>query len=90
MVINYRLFATMKTFGRFRYLSVLSIGITMFLMACSTGENENPILIGISKGKPDKSYGAYTEWLNAADSTVMVVDLYHLTLDSALKVLDGF
>jgi putative glutamine amidotransferase len=88
MVIIYQLSATMKTSGRCPYMLILCIGITMFLMACSARDNTDPILIGISKGKPDQYYGAYTEWLKAADSTVMVVDLYHLTLDSALRVLD--
>ena len=88
MVIIYQLSAAMKTSIRCLYMFILCIGIVMFLVACSAREKADPILIGVSKGKPDEYYGAYARWLKAADSTVVVVDLYHLTLDSALRVLD--
>ncbi len=58
------------------------------LFACSTEDTSAPLVIAISKGKPDKYYGAYTRWLKEADSTIEVIDLYHMPLDSALALLD--
>ena len=78
----------MKTSRRFGYLILLLSGIMVLISSCSRDEEMSSVLIAISKAKPDKYYGAYTEWLKAADSTIRVVDLYHLSADSAMAVLE--
>jgi putative glutamine amidotransferase len=88
MVAVHILQVTMKTSRRFGYLILLLSGIMVLISSCNKDEDISSVLIAISKGKPDKYYGAYTEWLKSADSTVNVVDLYHLPLDSAMAMLD--
>jgi putative glutamine amidotransferase len=58
------------------------------LTSCKTGvDGEDRIRIAISKATPEDVYSNYIRWLKAADSTVQYVDLYHLEIDSAIKLL---
>ena len=84
----YQLSDYMKNFRRCVYLIATSMAVMYFVGACSLTEDPSSITIAISKGKPDKYYGAYSDWLRAADSTIEVIDLYHIPLDSAMKLLD--
>jgi len=89
MVFFYQLSDVMKKIRRCTYMITLSLAIIVFVCGCSCTDKTSSVVIAISKGKPDKYYGAYTEWLKAADSTIELIDLYHLPLDSALKVIDN-
>jgi putative glutamine amidotransferase len=88
MVPVQKVYVAMQTSRRFVYLISLFLGIMVFISSCNKEEEISSVLIAISKGKPDQYYGAYTEWLKATDSTIKVVDLYHLPIDSALEMLD--
>ncbi|MEA3476750.1 MAG: gamma-glutamyl-gamma-aminobutyrate hydrolase family protein [Bacteroidota bacterium] len=70
------------------FMWIACLVLIVGLSACSTEDTSAPLVIAISKGKPDKYYGAYTRWLKEADSTIEVIDLYHMPLDSALALLD--
>ena len=85
----YQVSATMMKLRRCVYLIAISMGVMYFVSACSLTEESSSVTIAVSKGKPDKYYSAYTEWLKAADSTIKVLDLYHIPLDSAMKVLNN-
>ncbi len=89
MVFFYQLSDVMKKIRRCAYMITLSLGFIVFVCGCSCTDKTSSVVIAMSKGKPDKYYGAYTEWLKAADSTIELIDLYHLPLDSALKVIDN-
>lgn len=73
-------------------LSILLFALTMtavvILQQCSGPEKPEPLLIGISKGAPESSYGNYARWLGTIDTMVACVDLYHMPVDSALSLLD--
>lgn len=58
------------------------------LAGCREEHSEEPLRVAISKAKPEKYYGNYSKWLKHADSTIVCLDMYHTTLDSALMMLD--
>jgi putative glutamine amidotransferase len=61
--------------------------VVIILSGCSSN-NSNKIIIAISKGKPSEHYGNYGKWLKAADPEIEWVDMYHISLDSALQVMN--
>lgn len=68
-----------------------SISILLFsvlLIGCNTNKQPRIIKIAVSKAVPEKSYINYINWLKTADSTVICLDMYHLEIDSALKLLE--
>ena len=70
-------------------LSALSLIILLLLFSsCNQTHKPEPITIGISKGLPEKYYGNYANWLNTADTNIICIDLYHMSLDSALLLLE--
>jgi len=60
----------------------------VLLIGCSTSNKPQTktIKIAISKAVPENSYINYINWLKTADSTVICLDMYHLEIDSALKL----
>ncbi len=75
---------------KFKSLFLITFSILVIFSGCSTPEKHNPepVRIAISKAVPEKSYKNYIKWLKAADSTIVCIDMYHLGVDSALKVLE--
>jgi len=75
---------------KLKSLSIILAGVILMLSGCSAPEQHSPapVRIAISKAVPEKSYKNYIRWLKAADSTVVCIDMYHLGVDSALKVLE--
>jgi len=69
----------------FLYAFVLMI---IFLIGCEPGSKEDKILIAISKGKPKEHYSHYGKWLKTADPDIEWMDMYHISLDSALLIMD--
>lgn len=59
--------------------------------ACTPQYNKEveKIKIALSKGWPQEKYKNYYNWLYSIDSTLEIVDMYHLSLDSALITLEG-
>lgn len=70
-------------------MSLLLSGI--LFQGCVQQQHEKktsaPLKLAISKLKPDKYGHTYRQWLRRYDSTIQWVNLYPLSVDSALKVL---
>ncbi len=71
---------------------VLNHLITVFFIAslcgCHIAPPVSPLKIAVSKAVPETDYENYFRWLKSADSTIVFYDLYHLELDSAIKLLN--
>ena len=76
----------MKT--RFSDFLAFLLVLLIFFSSCEYQESKKQITIGISKGAPDKYYGNYSSWLRSADTTIICVDLYDMSIDSALLLLE--
>ena len=63
--------------------------ITFFACQPVNTKQVSPVKIAISKAVPQKSYKNYLRWVHYADSMAICLDLYHLGIDSALKVLEN-
>lgn len=70
---------------KLRLLSYLLVFLVVFI-GCTSTEGPQPLKIAISKAVPEKSYINYINWMQTADSTVICLDMYHLPIDSALKL----
>ncbi len=62
--------------------------ITIFILGCGSPSKKEKVTIAISKGKPSEHYGNYGKWLKVADPDIEWVDMYHISLDSALLLMD--
>jgi len=70
------------------------LSFIFYLPACNQSTKpdpapDGPVTIAISKGEPAEYYGAYGKWVEAADSTVIWIDMYHMSLDSALMLFES-
>lgn len=72
----------MKRLHLFSFLIVFAIVI----ISCTTNKEPKQLKIAISKAVPEKSYINYINWIHTADSAVICLDMYHLEIDSALKL----
>lgn len=70
------------------FVLVISAFIFLNLWSCQTSEPTSPLKIAISKAIPEKDYENYFRWLRTADSSILFFDMYHLELDSALRLLE--
>jgi putative glutamine amidotransferase len=61
--------------------------ICIVFSECQAPPVAEPIKIAISKAVPEDAYINYNKWLKNADSNIICYDMYHLELDSALKLL---
>ncbi len=60
----------------------------LFLISCVTNnETKTPIKIAISKSCNSGHYSNYSLWLNKIDSTLDIVNLYKISMDSAIDQL---
>ncbi len=66
---------------------VLLIVFIASLWSCQSATQPTTIKIAISKAIPEIDYQNYYRWLKSVDSTMVIFDMYHLELDSALKLL---
>lgn len=60
----------------------LIISIITFLISCSPAKKE-PMKIAVTKATPN-----YINWLKKGDSTLVLVNMYPLDIDTALAILD--
>jgi len=74
-----------KMFCRLRSLVLLAV--LLALISCA-GKEATDIRIALSKGSPEASYINYYNWILSADSSVTVVDMYSMPLDSALAMFE--
>ncbi len=73
----------MRTFPAYLLLLFLSL----FLWNCKVSHEESPLKIAVSKAVPEADYENYFRWLRSIDPTIEFYDMYHLSLDSALQIL---
>jgi len=74
------------------YLLSIIIFISLSIISCNTtiteiSNNKETVRIAISKAHGSSGYLQYKKWLLSIDSTIIINDLYGLSLDSALKVV---
>lgn len=69
-------------------LKIFYFLIVLFLIGCGSPSEEEKVFIAISKGKPSEHYGNYGKWLKIADPEVEWMDMYNISLDSALLLMD--
>lgn len=69
------------------FKSVIIITLILF-SSCISKEKHEPLRIAISKAGPGDHYNAYSQWLKIADTTLLTYDLYSLSIDSSLKLLE--
>jgi putative glutamine amidotransferase len=60
--------------------------LVAIISGCSTQHDQEPLKIAISKAVPDSTYINYINWLMKADSTIICLDMYHLEIDSAIRL----
>ena len=75
------------------YKRFIQFILTLFLLSIIACQPVGPeksiqVKVAISKAVPEKSYKNYIKWVHSADSTAICLDMYHLGIDSALKVLE--
>ncbi|MBU2649540.1 MAG: gamma-glutamyl-gamma-aminobutyrate hydrolase family protein [Bacteroidetes bacterium] len=57
--------------------------------SCTRHETETPpVYIAVSKASEPGDFGNYGKWIKKADSTVVLIDVYYIPADSAMKVLE--
>ena len=69
-------------------ISLLLILVLILFNFQNCQRKKHHIKIAVSKGFASDTNYLYDNWLNNLDTNITIVDLYKLTLDSALKVLD--
>ena len=77
-----------------RYKTALSLlGLLMlFIWGCQNTEQKNQttvLKIAVSKGHGSASYERYGKWIKNADTTIIWIDMYHLPIDSAQKIISS-
>jgi putative glutamine amidotransferase len=71
----------------FRLIAVIIIITGLAFWTCQTAKDKT-IYIAVSKYKDTANYLFYKAWLQGVDSNIVLVDLYHIPLDSALRMLE--
>lgn len=66
--------------------------LVLLIVVSCTGRHdvttEKLVRIAISKAVPADKYQNYIRWIKSVDSTITCIDLYHLSLDSAMIMLE--
>ncbi len=73
-----------------KYAILFLSALSLLFFSCESPKSvasKKPLRIAVSKAVPAKSYRYYKKWLKYGDSTVEILDMYHLGVDSALKIL---
>lgn len=72
----------------FRVIELICFAGVLFT-SCTTEQKENkPLVIGISKLETTGHYSYYGKFIEAADSTAILVDLYHTSTDSGMMLFE--
>lgn len=71
-----------------KLISVAIIITGLAFWTCHYDKEPQAIYVGISKYMDNEHYESYKSWLQDIDSTIKLVDLYHIPLDSALLLLE--
>ncbi len=70
-----------------RLITVIFIITGLAFWTCQS-EKDNNIYVAIAKYKDTENYAAYKDWLKGIDSNIVLVDMYHLPMDSAMLLLE--
>jgi putative glutamine amidotransferase len=70
----------------FRLTTVVVILVGLAFWTCQS-ERDTHIYVAVSKYKDTLRYTAYQDWLQRVDPRIVLVDMYHLPLDSAMQLL---
>lgn len=71
-----------------RFITVIIVITGLALWTCQP-EKDTAIYVAASKYKDTATYSYYKTWLQGIDSNIALVDLYHIPLDSALRMLEN-
>jgi len=71
----------------FRLTTVVVILVGLAFWTCQS-ERDPHIYVAVSKYKDTLRYTAYKDWLQQVDPRIVLVDMYHLPLDSAMLLLE--
>jgi putative glutamine amidotransferase len=78
----------MRMDKRLARLIIVIIVITGLAFWTCHSANDPTIYVAIAKYKDTENYAAYKAWLQGVDSNIVLVDMYHIPLDSALVLLE--
>lgn len=67
---------------------LLFLSLLFIFVSCHDNDEEH-LVIAISRSAPVKSYGNYSKWVHRTDSRAQIVNMYELGVDSALQVLNN-
>lgn len=71
----------------FKLLTIIVVITGLAFWTCQP-EKDKSIYVAVSKYLDTEQYSTYKSWLQNIDSNIVLVDMYHLPLDSALMLLD--
>jgi putative glutamine amidotransferase len=63
---------------------LIHLVLTTIIFAMSSGYTDGEVRVAVSK-----SSGSYEKWMKDADSSVIIVNMYGMTIDSALRILSS-
>jgi len=77
---------------KIKSIYVISVLISLLFLSCNNKtvatKIKPSIKLAISKAHGSSGYEQYKKWIKHHDSTIIIYDLYDLTMDSAAKVLN--
>lgn len=71
----------------FKLLTIIVVITGLAFWTCQPEKDRN-IYVAVSKYLDTEQYSAYKAWLQDLDSNIVLVDMYHIPLDSALILLE--
>ncbi len=70
-----------------KLVSVILVITGLALWTCQT-EKDRSVYVAISKYRDTANYHTYRDWLQRIDPSIVLVDMYHTPIDSALLLLE--
>jgi len=70
------------------WLYFLIILVIAGFSGCQNSESDNPVKIALSRAVPEEKYQNYFRWLKSIDTNIIFLEMYHLSFDSALALLN--
>ncbi|HRZ48371.1 MAG TPA: gamma-glutamyl-gamma-aminobutyrate hydrolase family protein, partial [Bacteroidales bacterium] len=70
-----------------RLITVVLVITGLAFWTCQS-EKDTSIYVAIAKYRDTENYAAYKAWLQGVDSNIVLVDMYHIPMDSALIMLE--
>lgn len=70
-----------------RLITVIVVIAGLAFWTCKSEKDTN-IYVAIAKYKDTENYAAYKAWLQGVDSSIVLVDMYNIPMDSAMLLLE--